>query len=176
MTRSPVLSAGRHAFMIWLALALRATAHSQADVDVTAAPHRIIFETFRDGNWELFTMNADGSTPVNVTKTPDANELYPHVSPDGTKVCFVVDQGKGKAGMRSVWYMNLDGTGRTRVADRAREPCWNGDGTKIAYLHSEYDQFTPLDYATKGLVVYDLQSQTHTEHPNDGIHHLYNLC
>lgn len=75
--------------------------------------HKIVFETFRDGNWELFMSNADGSGEVNLTKTPEVNELYPHVSPDGTKVSFVVDAGEGASKTRSVWYMNIDGTGRT---------------------------------------------------------------
>ena len=62
-------------------------------------------------------VNADGSSPMNLTKTPDVNEMYPHVSPDGTKIAFLVNAGKGEATRRSAWYMNYDGTGRTKVAD-----------------------------------------------------------
>jgi len=158
------------------ALVLGETAPAPGAPVGSGAPYAVVFETYRNGNWDLFTVNADGSNSVNVTRTPDVNELYPHVSPDGTKVCFVVDEGKGKSGSRSVWYMNLDGTKRTKVSDRAREPCWNADGTKLAYLRSEYNEFTPLDFATTGIFVYDLKTKVHTAHPNGGINHLYNLC
>ncbi len=139
-------------------------------------PFRIVYETFRDGQWDLFMVNADGSEPMNLTKTPDFNELYPHVSPDGTKLCFVADEGKGETAIRNTYYMNVDGTGRTLVAKGGREPCWTGDGSGIVYLKSEFDKFTPLDYATKGLFIYDLKAGTHREHVNKGIHHLYNIA
>jgi len=143
---------------------------------LAAVPDRIVYETFRDGNWELFTVQADGSDPGNLTRTPKVNELYPHVSPNGTKVCFVADEGEGDAMVRNVYWMNLDGTGRTLVARNAREPCWRGDGKAIAYLKGEFEKFCYLDYATKGLAVYDLASGAHAEHPNKDLFHLYNLC
>ena len=151
-------------------------AEKAAALGLKTLPYRIVYETFADNSWELFSVKADGSDPVNLTKTPDANELYPHVSPDGTKVCFVVDEGSPRPRMRSVYYMNMDGTGRTKVADNAREACWNGDGTQIAYLKGEFERFTYEDYATKGLVFYDLKTREHTEHLNPNLHHLYNLC
>ena len=137
---------------------------------------RIVHETYQDDNWELFVVGADGSNPVNLTRTPEVNELYPHVSPDGTKISFAVDRGQGASTVRSVYWMNIDGTGRTLVADNARQQCWNVDGTKIAYLKSESDQFTYTDYATQGIFIYDLATGTHRQHPNKQIHHLYNLC
>ncbi len=138
--------------------------------------HKVVFETWRGDNWELFLANADGSQAINLTETPAAHELYPHVSPDGTKICFVCDAGQGAAKIRNVYAMNFDGTGRKLVARNARQPCWNADGTAIAYLKGEFDKFTYTDYATKGIVVYDLASGSHTEHPNKELHHLYNLC
>ncbi len=136
---------------------------------------KIIYETYRNNNWELYISNPDGSDQINLTKTPDKNELYPHVSPDGTKVCFVSDEGSGPD-IRNVYYMNIDGTNRVKVAENAREPCWNADGSAIIYLKGETDKFNYLDYATKGIFVYDLKTKTHTQHPNKNIHHLYNIC
>ena len=151
-------------------------ARKRAALDLKSIPYRIVYETFVDNNWELFSVKADGSDPVNLTRTPEVNELYPHVSPDGTKICFVVDEGSPRPKVRSVYYMNMDGTGRTKVADNAREACWNGDGTQIAYLKGEFEKFTYEDYATKGVVFYDLKAGTHTEHLNPNLHHLYSLC
>jgi TolB protein len=142
-------------------------------------PYRIVYETFRDGNWELFSVRADGSDPVNLTKTPKANELYPHVSPDGTKVCFVCDEfdeGAKDPRIRTAWYMNLDGTGRTKIGDGIREACWSGDSKTIAYLKCEFDRFTYEDYATKGVGFLNLATGRHADHVNKDLYHLYNLC
>lgn len=139
-------------------------------------PYKIVYETYREKNWELYLVNADGSDSINLTRTPDVDELYPHASPDGTKICFVADEGEGQSKVRNVYYMNIDGTGRTKVAENARQPCWSPDGTAIAYLKGEFDQFSYLDYATKELFIYNLKTREHIQHPNEKLYHLYNIC
>ncbi len=138
-------------------------------------PHKIVYETNRDGNWELYLVNADGSNPVNLTRTPDVDEVYPKPSPDGSRICFVADEGKGDAKIRNVYYMNSDGTGRMKIADNAREPCWSPDGTSIAYMKGEFDKFTYSDFATKGLFIYDLKTGETRQHANKKLDHLYTL-
>jgi len=155
---------------------LRAAEDAQMREQLKAIPHRIVYETYRDGNWELFMANADGSNQANLTRTPDVHELYPHASPDGTKVSFVADEGEGASKARNVYYMDIDGTGRTLVAKNARQQCWSPDGTRIAYLKGESEKFCYRDYATTGIFIYDLRTREHTQHPNTKIHHLYNLC
>ena len=143
-------------------------------------PFKIVYETYRETNgkknWELYLINADGSNPANLTNTPDVDELYPHASPDGTKICFVADVGKASTKVRNVYYMNIDGTGRVKVADNARQPCWGPDSKTIAYLKGEFARYTITDYATRGLFFYDIRTGKHTEHPNKNLHHLYNIC
>jgi Tol biopolymer transport system component len=146
-------------------------------LDLEKIPFKIVHETYRETegkrNWELFMMDADGSNPVNLTNTPDVDEMYPHVSPDGTKICFVVDEGTGRSRTRHVYYMNIDGTNRVHVARNAREPCWSFDSKSIAYLTGEYERFTTREYATDGLVFYYLENQWHRPHVNTDLHHLY---
>jgi hypothetical protein len=137
--------------------------------------HKIVYETNRDGNFDLYVCNADGSGSVNLTNTKDVDELYPKPSPDGTKICFIADEGKGDAKVRNVYYMNSDGTGRVKIADNGREPCWSPDGTQIAYLKGEFEKFTYSDFATKGLFIYDLKTGKTREHVNKKLHHLYTL-
>src|SRR5438132_5991150 len=67
--------------------------------------HKLVYETNRDGNWELYLCNADGSGAKNLTNTKDVDELYPKPSRDGTKICFVADEGKGDAKVRNIYYM-----------------------------------------------------------------------
>jgi TolB protein len=177
-TLAPLLSA----FTVLLGLAGEACAADkpiQGSADLLAElktyPHKIVYETNRDGNWELYLCDADGSNPVNLTNTPDVDELYPKPSPDGSKICFVADEGKGAQKIRNIYYMNRDGSGRTKVAENGREPCWSPDGSRIAYLKGEFEKFTYSDFATKGLFIYDLKTgQTH-EHVNRKLHHLYTL-
>ncbi|MHC4176353.1 MAG: TolB family protein, partial [Planctomycetota bacterium] len=149
---------------------------AELSAELKAIPHRIIYETWHEDNWELFIVSADGSRRVNFTRTPDVHEVYPHVSPDGAKVCFVCDEGEGASKKRNVYYMNMDGTGRKLVAENARQACWKSDSTAIAYLKGELEKFSCTDYATKGIFVYDLSRGRHRQHPNKEIHHLYNLC
>src|ERR1700722_709609 len=137
--------------------------------------HKLVYETNRDGNWELYVCNADGSHPVNLTRTPDVGELYPKPSPDGTKICFVADEGKGADKIRNIYCMNSDGSDRFQIATNGREPCWNADGTKIAYMKGEFQRFSYTDFATKGLMIYDLKTRKSQPHPNSKLRHLYTL-
>ncbi len=143
--------------------------------ELKACKHRIAFETFRDGNWEIYIMNADGTNPVNLTHTPNVQEFYPKASPDGSKICFCADEGEGDNKSRNLYMMNIDGSGRTKICDNAREPCWNADSTQIAYLKGEFPKYDAMDFVTKGIFIYDLKSGEHREHVNKSIHHLYCL-
>jgi Tol biopolymer transport system component len=141
---------------------------------LSAYPHRLLFETRRDGNWEIYRSAADGSGPVNLTRTPDVDELYPKASPDGTRIAFVADQGSSER-RRSLWVMNADGSGRRKIADRGREPCWSPDGTRLAYVKGERDELSLADFATRGLFIHDFASGRETPHPNAELQHLYTL-
>ena len=163
--------------LILCVLLLSATAGAEELSEVLKqVPTSIVYETWQDNNWELFTVRADGSEMTNLTKTPTLHELYPHVSPDGRKISFVCDEGTGAGKIRNVYVMNLDGTDRKLVATNAREPCWQEDSTVLAYLKGEVEQFTFTDYATKGTFFYELASGQHTQHPNKELMHLYNPC
>ncbi len=139
-------------------------------------PYKIAYETYANNNWELFAMNADGSDPINLTNTPDSHEMYPHVSSDGKKICFVSDEAQNGKKVRCVYFMNIDGSGRVKVDDHARQPCWSPDGKTIAYLKCKYSRFQINDYATKEIWFYDWETKERKIHPNKDIHHLYNLC
>src|SRR5262245_27865833 len=51
-------------------------------VELKSYPHKIVYESNRDGNWELYLTNADGSNSVNLTRSQEVGELYPKPSPD----------------------------------------------------------------------------------------------
>lgn len=163
-----------------LALALAAqTAPAQTPLreQLATLPFKIAYECYVDGNWEIFVMRADGSNPVNLTRTPEQHEHYPQVSPDGTKMCFVADQGQDRDTIRSVWVMESDGRNRKRLADYAREPFWCGSSTRLGYLPQEYPKFNVIDFYTQGMKFYNLQTGKAAPHPaSTQIQHIYNPC
>jgi Tol biopolymer transport system component len=139
-----------------------------------ATPFKIAYEAYADGNSDIFVMDADGSNKVNLTHSSDVNEHYPQISPDGTKICFNVDSGEGREAVRSLWVMDVDGKNRKKIADQAREPFWSPDGKVIAYLPQEYPKFDVIDYYTKGMMYYHVDTGKTEPHPNaDKLRHLY---
>jgi Tol biopolymer transport system component len=138
-------------------------------------PYKIAYECYTNGNWEIFVSNADGSNPVNLTNTPQEHEHYPQVSPDGNRICFSVDTGEGRETVRSLWVMDVNGKNRRKLVDSAREPFWAPDSKVIGFLQQEYPKFNVMDYYTKGMRFYHLETGEIEDHPNSAnLHHLYN--
>ncbi|MBN1343127.1 MAG: PD40 domain-containing protein [Phycisphaerae bacterium] len=175
-----VRSFGLVLILISSAVAWAAEAEVQDDktllAELKSYPHKIVYESQRGETWQLVRSDADGSNPTSLTDRQVTQAFYPKVSPDGTKISFVADEGEGDSKVRSVYLMNIDGTGRELIGRNTRQPCWHPDGTKIAYLKGEFKEFNCTDFATKGLFFYDLKTKKHRQHPNEKIHHLYNIC
>lgn len=152
-----------------------ASDHTPLRQRLKSLPFKIAYETYVNGNWEIFVTNPDGTGAVNLTNTPNEHEHYPQVSPDGSKVCFTIDAGEGRDTIRTLSYMDIDGKNRKKVADHAREPFWSRDGKVIGFLPQEFPKFAVIDYSTKGMAFYELASGQITPHPNsEKLHHLYN--
>jgi dipeptidyl aminopeptidase/acylaminoacyl peptidase len=140
-----------------------------------ALPFKIAYESYVDNNWEIFVMNADGSEVVNLTKTADANEHYPQISPDGRKILFSVDEGEGRDAVRSLYVMDINGKNRKKLTDHAREPFWSPDSKLIGFLPQEFPKFNVMDFYTTGMSFYDLANGSIQPHVNSkNLHHLYN--
>ena len=93
---------------------------------------RIVFHSDRDGNGEIYLMNADGSGIERLTRHP-ASDGYPCWSPDQKKILFDSDRG----GNFDIWLMNADGSDPRPLTDNpARElaAAWSPDGEQIAYM------------------------------------------
>jgi Tol biopolymer transport system component len=94
---------------------------------------RIAFSSNRDGNDEIYVMNADGSNPIRLTHDVHSNQA-PDWSPDGSKIVFQ----SNRTGNLQIWVMNADGTGlmqltNTQGCTRSGDPTWSPDGSKIAF-------------------------------------------
>jgi formylglycine-generating enzyme required for sulfatase activity len=96
---------------------------------------RIAFVSGRDGNQEIYVMNADGSEQINLTKHP-ADDWMPSWSPDGQRIAFVSERD----GNPEIYVMTADGSGQTRLTDSPYpelRPAWSPDGRRIAFLQNE---------------------------------------
>lgn len=97
---------------------------------------RIVFGSNRDGNGEIYVMNADGSGQRIVVAIPSSNELGPQWSPDGQTIAFATDRD----GNREIYAMDVDGTNQRNLT---RHPLrdledgtrffWSPNGRKIAF-------------------------------------------
>jgi len=73
---------------------------------------RILFTSLRDGNPELYAIDADGGHQHRLTRNP-AEDLAGAWSPDGTRIVFTSD----RSGTRHVYVMNADGSHPRRLTN-----------------------------------------------------------
>ena len=93
---------------------------------------RIAFVSLRDGNAEIYVMNADGTGATRVTNDPQPDGR-PAFSPDGQALVF---HSARTAGKQQIWTVNLDGTGLTQLTRDSvnSTPTVSPDGQTIAYV------------------------------------------
>ena len=85
--------------------------------------HRIAFQSNRDGNWEIYVMNADGSDVRRLTDD-DAQDGEPSWSPDGRRLAFV-HSGR-------IYEVQASGRGRHSLEQDGEWPSWSRAGTALA--------------------------------------------
>ncbi|MCY3666853.1 MAG: hypothetical protein OXH81_14420 [Gemmatimonadetes bacterium] len=98
------------------------------------ADGKIAFISDREGDADVWIMNADGSDPVNLTQGQHCTS--PAWSPDGTKIAYIGyifddDQYGGE-----IWVMDADGGNPKQLTDDSVDGIrlsWSEDGSSIYY-------------------------------------------
>ena len=102
---------------------------------LTIDPRRIAFSSNRDGDSDIYVMNADGSGVTQLTNHPEFDG-YPAWSASGEQIAFTSDRD----GDWDIYVMNADGSGVTRLADHPEwdaEPAWSASGEQIAFSSNQ---------------------------------------
>lgn len=97
---------------------------------------RIAFTSDADGNYEIYTMAADGSDVRQLTFTaPPIQHVGPKYSPDGSLLLYATDEDeKDPANQQNIWTMPSDGgpgTRLTRDINDRESRGWSPDGRRI---------------------------------------------
>jgi TolB protein len=105
---------------------------SASDPAFSADGSRIAFVSQRDGNAEIYVMNADGTGATRVTNDPQADGR-PAFSADGQALVF---HSSRPAGKQQIWTVNVDGTGLTQLTRDSvnSSPTVSPDGQMVAYV------------------------------------------
>jgi WD40 repeat protein/PKD repeat protein len=94
----------------------------------------IAFHSNRDGDFDIYVMNANGANVTNVTNTSD-QEFDPIWSPDGQRVAFGKCAGGCEVFFSEVWAIKTDGSGLEQLTQGGGFPgAWSPDGTRIAFV------------------------------------------
>jgi Tol biopolymer transport system component len=101
---------------------------------------RIAFASRRDGDEEIFVMNADGTGVTQITHN-DVADTDPAWSPDGQQIVFASDRDRyGSSADFDVFTMSADGSDPVQLTDNLvwdNQPAWSPDGRRIAYISEQ---------------------------------------
>ena len=110
---------------------------------------RLAFASNRDGNTEVYVMDADGTNPTNLTQNADTDGWNLVWSPDGQRIAFTSERD----GNTEVYVMATDGSDPTNLTQSAGDdwtPVWSPDGQRIVFLSNRDGNTEVYVMATDG--------------------------
>lgn len=93
----------------------------------------ISFASMRDGDYEIYLMEADGANLTRLTDHP-ALDVSPTWSPDGSQIAFSTQ--RADLFSREIFVMDATGANLVNISRfpvSENNPCWSPDGTRIAF-------------------------------------------
>ena len=100
-----------------------------------APPARILFNGLRDGDWEIYSIKADGTDLRQLTSN-EARDFSPSWSPDGERIALFSDRD----GDFEIYIMDADGTNVVQITTNEVDdlnPWWSPNSNKIVFVRRQ---------------------------------------
>ncbi len=108
------------------------TASNPSSASTGVTNGKIAFASDRDGDMEIYTIDADGSNLQQLTFNSGL-DMEPNWSPDGTRIIFRSDRDNNDI---DLFIMNADGSNQRNIPNQGTsdwEPDWSPTGDRIAF-------------------------------------------
>ena len=93
---------------------------------------RLVFQSYRDGNWEIYRAAASGGDQTRVTHDPGV-DYAPRLSPGANRIAFASNRNGGDY---DIFVVDWDGSGLaalTTNGDHDVAPAWSPNGNQLAF-------------------------------------------
>jgi Tol biopolymer transport system component len=110
---------------------------------------RVVFESERTGEHEVWLAEADGSGPRQLTHGPGLMQGSPRWSPDGRRIAF---DSRSEEGGYDIWTIDADGASPRRLTQDPGDenmPSWSHDGRFIYFAARR--EGTPPEVGSSGV-------------------------
>jgi len=114
----------------------------------------VVFQSNRDGQFELYIMNGDGTGQTRLTNNATL-EQDPSWSRDARRIAFVSRLG-AQSDSQEIFTANSDGSGSTRVTNNAfadDKPSFSPDGTRIVFRSTRQDTQNGQTFANSDIYI-----------------------
>lgn len=100
---------------------------------------QVAFESDRDGNWEIYTLDLRTGIAYNLTRAPAADHS-PSWSPDGRQLAF----HSNRSSDTDIYVMSSSGRDVLRITDSGRDwrPRWSPNGKRILFIRGFDEIYT----------------------------------
>jgi TolB protein len=116
---------------------------------------RVLFQSDRTGDWEIYTMKPDGTDRVRLTSVAGA-DVTPIWSPDGKRIVFASERDDPES---DIYVMNADGSGQRRLTRQPGDdshPHWSPDGLRIVFNSARATPDLSADWSKQHIEIFTM--------------------
>jgi TolB protein len=155
MRRASIAPALLAAVTLQLGPARRVTNVKDAYPMLSPDGSRVLFQSDRTGDGEIYGVRADGTQLVRLTNSsgPDVTPVW---SPDGRRIVFASERDAGDS---EIYVMNADGSGQRRLTRQPGDdshPHWSPDGSRIVFNSARATPDLTADWSKQHIEIFTM--------------------